>query len=125
LNSIKTILVVDDEVLILKAVEEILKIEGYNVVKAQSGDEALKKLEKIKPDLILLDYYMPSMSGRDLCERIRVYNKLKNLKIAFLTVAIPSNIGGKEEMERLGILDYIQKPFEKKDLVKRVKKIIG
>ena len=120
----KTVMVVDDEKIILKVVEDILEPEGYNVVSAISGEEALDKLKKVRPDLILLDFYMPGMSGKELCERIRADNKLKNIKVAFLTVATFSQKDIKE-LNNLFVLDYIPKPFEYRDLIKRVKKIIG
>ena len=120
----KTIMVVDDEVEILKVVENILKIEGYHVVKAKNGIEALKKLKNIKPDLILLDFFMPKMSGRDVCKKIRADDKLKDLKVAFVTVARFSKQGIKQ-LKDMDVLDYITKPFEYKDLINRVKKIVG
>ena len=120
----KTILIVDDEADILKLIEDILKPEGYDVIKAQSGTEALKILKKIKPNLVLLDFFMPKMSGREVCEKIRADSKLKGIKIAFLTIAKLSKIGF-EELNRMNVLDFIQKPFDNEDLIKRVKKIIS
>ncbi len=119
----KTIMIVDDEPNILNLIGHIFK-EDYNVVKAQSGKDALKKLKKIKPDLILLDFFMPEMSGREVCEKIRADSKLKNLKVAFLTVASFS-LSGMKDLDKMNVLDYIKKPFGHKDLIKRVKKIIG
>ena len=120
----KTILAVDDEADILKLIEDILQPEGYTVVKAQSGDDAMKTLKKIKPDLVLLDFFMPKMSGREVCEKIRADNKLKSIKVAFLTIAKLSKVGF-EELNRMNVLDFIQKPFDNEDLIKRVKKIIS
>ena len=120
----KTVMVVDDEQPINTVVEDILKPEGYKVVAALSGEEALKKLKKVKPDLILVDFFMPGMSGRELCERIRADSKLKNIKLAFLTVATFS-ASGMKDLEDMGVLDYIKKPFGYKDLISSVKKIIG
>ena len=120
----KIIMIVDDEVNILKVVEDILEPEGYNVVKANSGFEALKILKKIKPDLILVDYYMPEMSGVELCEKIRADSKLKDIKLAFLTVGTFSLVSEKY-LERMDVIDIIKKPFEYKDIISRVKKIIG
>jgi len=120
----KTVMVVDDEKPFLKVVEDILKPEGYDVVSAISGEEALDILKKVRPDLILLDFYMPGMSGKELCERIRADNKLKNLKVAFLTVATFSQKDIKE-LNNLFVLDYIPKPFDYRDLIKRIKKMIG
>ena len=117
-------MVVDDEPPINKVVEDILEPEGYKVVSATSGQEALDKLKKVKPNLILIDFFMPGMSGRELCEKIRADKKLKNLKVAFLTAATFSASGIKE-LDKMDVLDYIKKPFEYKDLVKRVKKVVG
>ena len=120
----KTIMVVDDEPSVLNLVEGILEQEGYNVVKAQSGKDAFKKLKKVKPDLILLDFFMPEMTGREVFKRIRENKKLENLKVVFLTVATFSQAGVKE-LAKMNVLDYIKKPFKYKDLVKRIKKVIG
>lgn len=120
----KTILVVDDEENIVNVVEEILKPEGYKILKAYNGQECLEQLKKTKPDLVLLDFFMPGMSGREVLEKIRQDPKLKDLKIAFMTVATFSP-SGEREVESMGIEDYIKKPFEPKDMIKRIKGIIG
>ena len=120
----KTIMVVDDEPPINKVIEDILEPEGYKVVSAISGQEALDKLKKVKPNLILIDFFMPGISGRELCEKIRADKKLKNLKVVFLTAATFS-ASGMKDLDKLNVLDYIKKPFEYKDLVKRIKKVVG
>ena len=120
----KILLHVDDEPEHLNLVESILKKENFKIIKAQNGHEVLKLLRKKKPDLLLLDFFMPGMSGRELCERIRFDNRIKDLKIAFLTVAMFSKKGN-EELKRLNVLDCIQKPFQYKDFVHRIKKIIA
>ena len=119
----KTILIVDDEVDILKLLEDLLKSRGYKVVKAKSGFEALKILKKIKPDLIILDFFMPRMTGGDVCEKIRTDPKLKNLKVIFLTVARFSK-PGLDKLDEMRVLDYIRKPFDNMDLIKRIEKVI-
>ncbi len=118
------ILVVDDEDHILDLVSSVLEVEGYEVLKAGDGYQCLDHLKKAKPDLILLDMMMPGMSGREVCEKIRSDPKLRSLKVAFLTVANFSEIG-KDVLKSMGIVDYITKPFNNKDLVKRVKKAIN
>jgi len=120
----KKLLVVDDQEDTCKLVKVTLQDSGYKVIIALSGKEALSKLKKQKVDLVLVDYFMPEMSGRKLCEEIRKDAKLKNIKLAFLTVAEYGK-KGHEEMKELKILDYIKKPFVEDDLIKRVKKIIG
>jgi CheY-like chemotaxis protein len=119
----KVIMVVDDEPDVCKLVSDILRGEGYEPVVANSGKEALKRLEKIKPDLMLLDFFMPEMSGRELCVKIRADPRFKKIKIAFLTVA-QFSIKGQDNLNRMNVLDYIQKPFDYKELVKRVKKML-
>ena len=116
------IMVVDDEESLIELVKAILEQENYEVIKAMSGEECLKKLKTVKPDLILLDMMMPGMSGREVCESIRQNPKTKDLKIAFLTVAKFSE-AGQGVLEKMNVLDYITKPFDNQDLVKRVKKM--
>jgi len=89
----KKILIVDDEESIREVVSAVLEPEGYEITLAIDGADCLKKLTKIKPDLILLDMMMPGMSGRETCEKIRANPKTKNLKVAFLTVARFSESG--------------------------------
>ena len=117
-------MIVDDEPHILELVKAILEQEGYIAITAESGQEALEKLETVAPDLILLDMMMPGISGREVCERIRKNPKTANLKVAFLTVAQFSEVG-KNVLRDLKVLDYIAKPFTNTELVKRVKVLIA
>lgn len=119
----KTILVVDDEITILNLLEDVLKARGYGIIKAQGGPKALKILKKTKPDLIILDFFMPGMTGGDVCEKIRADDKLKNIKVIFLTVARFSK-PGLEKLKQMDVSDYITKPFDNADLIKRIEKII-
>ena len=118
----KTIMVVDDEESLLELVRGVLEAEGFDVVTVASGQECLNRLKKARPDLILMDMMMPGMSGRETTEKIRADPKIRGVKIAFLTVARFSESGIKS-LKGLGVLDYITKPFENEDLVKRIKKI--
>ncbi|MEM5794199.1 MAG: response regulator [Candidatus Aenigmatarchaeota archaeon] len=120
----KKIMIVDDEENLVELVKAIFEREGYEVIPAYSGKECLEKLEKVKPDLILMDMMMPGMTGKETTKKIRENPKTKNLKIAFLTVVRLSEVG-MEEMEKLNVLDFITKPFDNEDLVRRVKKILG
>ena len=115
----KTIMVVDDEEDIRSSVKMILKKEGYSVVTAVSGDDCLKKLEKTKPDLILMDIMMPGTPTRDVVKKIR------NVKISFLSVVRTSEAEKEELLGQKNIVDFIQKPFDIKTLIARVKKILG
>ena len=118
------IMIVDDEESLLELVKGVLEAEGFEVVTASSGEECLTKLKTVKPDMVLLDMMMPGMSGREVCEKIRAEPSTKDLKVAFLTVAKFSETG-KEALKKMNVMDYITKPFDNEDLIKRIKKIIG
>ena len=122
----KTIMIVDDKIDTVNMVKALLSSKGYDVISANGGKEALDKLNKVKdkPDLILLDMFMPEMSGREVCEKIRNNEKIKDIKIVFFTVASFSD-KGKQMLKELNVSDYITKPFDNKDLIERIKKIIG
>ena len=80
-----TILLVDDELDILEIIGYNLTAEGYNVVTAQNGVEAIKKAKKHKPKLIILDVMMPEMDGIEACEKLRLIPDLSETVITFLT----------------------------------------
>ncbi len=119
----KKIMVVDDDPHICKAVKLILNSEGLTVVTAGNGLECLAKLKEEKPDLVLIDFFMPEMDGMQLCERIRKDNGLRSLKLAFLTIAPVEEIG-ERKLRKMGVIDYIRKPFDNANLVERVRKMI-
>ena len=119
----KKILVVDDEADIRASIRTLLENEGYQVSTAIDGKGCLTMLKKNKFDLVLIDFFMPGMSGRELAEKIKEDIKLKNLKVIFLTGASFSSAGIKE-LDKINVLDYIKKPFINEELIKRVKKII-
>lgn len=116
-------MIVDDEPDLCKTVQLVLEGKGFNVVSAPSGPDALEKLRKEPVDLVLIDYFMPNANGLWLCEMIRKDPKLKDLKLAFLTVAT-FGVAAKEALSRHNVLDYIQKPFDNKDLIQRVRQMV-
>jgi CheY-like chemotaxis protein len=118
----KRILVVDDEENIRELVKDLLK-DDFKVTCVEDGIRGLELLKKRKFDLILLDFFMPGMSGKEVAEEIRKNPKAKNTKIAFLTVASFGKEGHKS-LKKLKVLDYIQKPFNNDDFTYRVKKMV-
>jgi len=115
----KTIMVVDDEDDIRTSVKTILERAGYNVTTAVNGDDCLKKLKAQKPDLILLDIMMPGTPVRDIVPQI------KDVPISYLSVVRVSEAERESLLGQKNIKDFIQKPFDIKELVSKVKKIIG
>ena len=122
MKNTKKIMVVDDEENIVELVRALLEKEGFKVIPAYSGMECLAKLKKIKPDLVLLDMFMPGISGRETCGRIRRDPKTKDLKVIFLTVAAFPEMEG--VLREMNISDYIRKPFDNADLIRRVKEAL-
>jgi len=121
----KTVMIVDDTKDTVGMVKKLLESEGFKTMVAHNGKDALELLKKAerKPDLILLDMFMPEMSGREVCERIREDEELKDLNVAFFTVAAFRG-QGKQMLKDLNVLDYIAKPFDIDDLLKRVHKMV-
>ena len=117
-----TILLVDDEPDILEIVGYNLSSEGYNVVTAENGAEAVKKAKKKKPHLVILDVMMPEMDGIEACEQIRKIPDLQNIIITFLTARGEdySQVAGFDA----GADDYITKPIRPKVLVSKVKALL-
>mgnify|MGYP001338114470 FL=1 len=112
----KKILVVDDEQPIADILEFNLKKEGYDVIVAYDGEEALRKVEEEQPDLILLDVMLPQKDGMEVCREIR---KKYNMPIIMLT-AKDSEIDKVLGLE-MGADDYVTKPFSNRELIARVK----
>lgn len=124
-DLVKKILIVDDEEDIALVVKAVLENAGFKVETVNSGKDAIKLLKKSPDfDLIIIDFFMPGMSGKQLLKKIKKDDKMKKFKCIFLTVAQFSK-KGMDDLIKLGSLDYIKKPFENEDLVKRVKKIVG
>ena len=112
------ILLVDDEHDIVEFLQYNLEQEGFEVISAYDGVEALSKLDK-KPDLIVLDIMMPKLDGFEVCRQIRATSGCENIPVIFLTAKSGeiNEIAGLE----LGASDYIQKPISPKKLIARVK----
>ena len=115
------ILVVDNEPDTVELVKKILEKEGYEVVPAFSGKEALSKNNREKPDLVLLDIMMPDLSGWDVYQRLRKKNP--DAKVALLSIIEVSAERRKKLLDE-GLSDYILKPFTAKELVDKVGAIV-
>ncbi len=117
-----TILLVDDEPDILEIVGYNLSTEGYHVITAENGLEAVKMAKKDKPQLIILDVMMPEMDGIEACEQIRKIPELSETIITFLTARGEdySQMAGFDA----GADDYITKPIKPKVLVSKVKALL-
>ena len=115
----KTIMIVDDEKRLVSLVESYLTQEGYRVVSANNGVEALPVASREKPDLIILDIMMPEMDGYEF---MREHHKVQDTPIILLTARVDDDerVIGLE----LGADDYITKPFRPRELVARVRAVL-
>lgn len=120
-KEVKQILVVDDEEDIRISVKQVLEDEGYKVILAKNGAECVRKVKVNKPDLIILDILMPGLKTKEIIKKL---NGIKSkIPIIFLTVVrLSENI--KAELIKGNMVDYIEKPFTNKDLLKRIKKAL-
>ena len=112
----ETILVVDDNREIVYSISELLKYEGYQVVKAYDGMEALEALEREKIDLILLDVMMPKMNGLSALMKLR-----ERSKIPVIILSAKTEESDKVSGLVLGADDYVEKPYQPAELTARVK----
>jgi two-component system, OmpR family, alkaline phosphatase synthesis response regulator PhoP len=116
--SIKKVLIADDEPDILEILSFNLKAEGYEVVTAKNGDEAIDKAKQHKPDLIILDVMMPGKNGMEVCNILRSQPDFLATLIIFLTAM--SDEGSEIKGLETGADDYITKPISPKVLISKV-----
>ena len=118
----KTILIADDEPNIVISLEFLLKREGYEVVVAHDGMQALERIRERRPDLAILDVMMPQRNGFEVCQDLRQDPQFKDLRIMMLTAK-----GRDTEVSKglaLGADVYMTKPFATKELIAQVKALI-
>jgi DNA-binding response OmpR family regulator len=117
--SKKRILVVDDEVDLVETVRFSLELEGYDVLVAYNGEEALNQARKENPDLILLDLMLPKLDGYKVCRLLKFDERYKHIPVLMLTAKTQEKdkVTGMET----GANEYITKPFEMDELMKKVK----
>jgi len=118
----KDILIVDDEPGIVVPIQFLMEQQGYNVMIAENGEDALDLIYKYKPDLVLLDIMLPTIDGYEVCEIVRLNPSTRNVKIIFLTAK-----GREVEIAKgmaLGADAYIVKPFSNAELVAKVNELL-
>jgi len=116
------ILIVDDEPVNIKILTGMLSTEGYNILKADNGPEALKILGKVTPDIILLDVMMPEMDGFEVCRRIKAEKDMRLIPVLMVT-ALQDKIHRQQALEA-GADDFLSKPIDRTELIIRVKSLI-
>ena len=116
------VLIADDEPNIVIPLEYLMKREGYEVLIARDGDEALEAIRRERPDLVLLDVMMPGRSGFEVCQTVRADEALANVRIILLTAK-----GRDADVAKglaLGADAYVTKPISTRDLAVRVRELL-
>ncbi len=118
----KKILIADDEQNIVISLEFLMKREGFEVIIASDGDEAVQRIRSDHPDLVLLDVMMPKKSGFEVCQEVKADPALAGVRILMLTAK-----GRDTEVAKglaLGADAYMTKPFSTKELVEKVRSML-
>jgi DNA-binding response OmpR family regulator len=118
----KEILIVDDEPGIVVPVQFLMEQQGYRVMTAERGEDALDLIYQYKPDLVLLDIMLPGIDGYEICEIVRLNPDYRDVKIVFFTAK-----GRETEIAKglaLGADAYITKPYSNAELVAKIKELL-
>lgn len=118
-----SVLVAEDEPNIVLSLQFIFEKAGFHVRVAEDGDQAIRELDREKPDAILLDIMLPRRDGFSVCETIKSNPEWSSVKVIMLTAK--SREEDKQRALNLGADDYITKPFSTRQLVDRVIELIG
>lgn len=108
MSEIETVLIIDDELLVRKVTESSLKKMGFTVYQAIDGTDGLEKIHELKPDLIILDYMMPDLTGLEVAEEIQKHPEIS--KIPIIMMSGKAEAEDVENAKALGIEHYLQKP---------------
>lgn len=112
------ILVVDDDPQIFKIIFRLLDSKKYQVTSASNGNEALKRMEEEKPDLVILDLMMPGMSGLDVSKKIK--ENFQHQRIMILVLSAKDSQMDRRKCFEMGVDDYITKPFHIASLARKI-----
>ena len=123
MSTTKKILVVDDDPYILMSLEFLMRKNGFDVMVARNGTEALEIVEKQVPDIVLLDIMMPDVDGYAICKHIKSSKKLKEAKVVFMSAK--SKETDIQKGYDLGASLYVTKPFSTRQLLKQVQELIS
>ena len=119
LQTAATVMVVDDSVTVRKVTQRLLMREGYNVVLAKDGVDALRQMQEVIPDVMLVDIEMPRMDGFDLTKNVREHADFANVPIIMITSRTADK--HRNHALSLGVDVFLGKPFSEDDLLRHVR----
>lgn len=121
----KTVLLIEDDELLKSGVQEILEVEGFHVVGAGDGLEALTWISEIRVDLVITDLMMPGMNGAELILRLTKTHPHMPVIVVSGAVDVIDQLMGHESFNQLGVQASLMKPFKLTDLVAKAKELIA
>lgn len=121
-TQLRTVLIVDDEANLVRALQIVLSSAGYRVLTASDGDRALEDIRAERPDLVLLDVRMPTVSGYEVCQSVRADPALRGIPILMMS-ALCRDIAVEKALS-MGADGFIEKPFSSVELLDRVGELI-
>jgi CheY-like chemotaxis protein len=118
----KTILIVDDNEDIITTYRVVLDRMGYGVVVVKDGSEVLDVIEKVKPDLVLLDVLLPGLSGTEVCRSIKETAKTRDIPVVAITASVSADT--RKRMKEVGADEFLLKPIDVSDLNRVIKQFV-
>jgi two-component system, OmpR family, KDP operon response regulator KdpE len=114
----KRILVVDDHAKVLKFIEIDLKLRGFEVFCAGSGEQAIELIGRVKPDIMLLDMVMPGKDGFEVLKELRTFSKMP-------VIAFSASPGNQDPALASGATDFMHKPFNPEDMARKISELLS
>ncbi len=119
----RTVLIIEDEKLIIVSTQMVLEAAGFRVESAINGEEGISKARELRPDLILLDIMMPGIDGWETLTRLKRDADTAEIPVIIFTAR--EHARGHQKSAEMGAADYFRKPFEPDELIELVEKHIG
>lgn len=119
----RTILIIEDEKLIIVSTQMVLEAAGFHVESATNGEVGISKARELKPDLILLDIMMPGIDGWETLTRLKRDAETASVPVIIFTAR--EHARGHQKSAEMGAADYFRKPFEPDELIELVEKHLG
>jgi DNA-binding response OmpR family regulator len=124
-EEVQTILAVDDDPAVLQLMEQVLQSRKYRVVTARGGREALTKVRETMPDLVVLDGMLPEVHGFEICRQLKTSERFRHIPVIMISAIHTGWRFAADVKEKYGADDYLEKPFEPVELLKRVESLLN
>jgi DNA-binding response OmpR family regulator len=124
-EEVQTILAVDDDPAVLQLMEQVLQSRKYRVVTARAGREALAKVRETMPDLVVLDGMLPEVHGFEICRQLKTSERFRHIPVVMISAIHTGWRFAADVKEKYGADDYLEKPFEPAELLRRVESLLN